>query len=64
MIGSILLGMLIIAISVALLSIKIIVRKDGKFDSQHIHDNAAMKKRGIHCVLTQDKEAIQNKQAF
>jgi hypothetical protein len=56
--------MLIIAISVALLSIKIIVRKDGKFDSQHIHDNAAMKKRGIHCVLTQDKEAIQNNQAF
>lgn len=48
---------LIIAISVALLSIKVIVKKNGKFSSQHVHDNPALRKLGIHCVLDQDKEA-------
>ena len=45
---------LIIAISLALLCIKLFVRKDGEFTSMHIHDSQAMKDRGIHCVLDQD----------
>ena len=26
------------------------------FKSQHIHDSEAMKERGIHCVMDQDRE--------
>ena len=57
MIETLAFSVLIIAISIALLSVKLIFRKDGKFSSQHIHDNPGMKARGIHCVLDQDKEA-------
>lgn len=49
--------MLIIAICVALLCVKLLFRKNGSFSSQHIHDNEAMRERGIHCVLDQDREA-------
>ena len=47
---------LIIAISVAFLCVKLIFRKNGRFASQHIHDSKAMRERGIHCVIDQDRE--------
>lgn len=56
MIESLLLSVLIIAIAMAFLCIKVLVRKNGKFESQHIHDSAAMRKLGIHCVIDQDRE--------
>jgi len=37
--------------------VKVLFRKDGSFSSQHIHDSQAMKERGIHCVMDQDREA-------
>lgn len=52
-----LLSVLIIAISVALLSVKVISHKNGRFSSQHIHDNPGLRKKRIHCVLDQDREA-------
>ncbi len=58
-----LLSVLIIAICVALLSIKLIFRKNGKFSSQHIHDNPGLRKQGIHCVIDQDREARQANKA-
>ena len=48
---------LIIAISMAFLCVKLIFRKNGRFASQHIHDSKAMRQRGIHCVMDQDREA-------
>lgn len=54
---TLLLTVLIIAIAVALLAVKVIVRKGGRFSSQHIKDSAAMRRRGIHCVMEQDSEA-------
>lgn len=47
---------LIIAISVTFLCVKLIFRKNGRIESQHIHDSKAMKDRGIHCVMDQDRE--------
>ncbi len=41
----------------ALLSIRIILKKDGTFSSQHISENKLMRKRGIHCATSQDREA-------
>lgn len=40
----------------AFLCIKLFFRRDGEFSSQHIHDSDAMRERGIHCVLDQDRE--------
>ena len=45
----------IVAISLALLCIKLIVLPNGKFVSSHISDNKEMRKRGIHCVQSMDK---------
>ena len=47
---------LIIAISVVLLSVKVIFVKGGRFSSQHIGDNPGLRKMKIHCVIEQDKE--------
>lgn len=56
MIETLLLTVLIIAISVALLSVKVLLLKNGKFSSMHIHDSEAMRERGIHCVVDEDRE--------
>ena len=47
---------LIIAIAVAFLCVKVFLKKNGSFSSQHIHDSEAMRERGIHCVMDQDRE--------
>ena len=55
---------LIIAISMAFLCIKLVFRKNGRFSSQHIHDCEAMRERGIHCVIEQDREAREKGSAY
>ena len=40
----------------AFLLVKVLSRPNGTFSSQHIHDSKAMKQRGIHCVMDQDRE--------
>lgn len=57
MMDTVLLSVLIIAIAVMLLSVKVLFKKNGRFESQHIHDSQAMRNRGIHCVIDQDREA-------
>ena len=64
MIKIFLLSMLIIAIAFALLAVELLFLKNGKFTSQHIHDNAALRKQGIHCVIDQDKEARRAGKAY
>ena len=64
MIETLLLSVLIIAIALALLCVKLLFRKHGEFSSQHIHDSKAMKDRGIHCVMDQDREARQKGGAY
>ncbi|EFI49371.1 MULTISPECIES: hypothetical protein [Prevotellaceae] len=64
MIKTLVLSVLIIAISMALLGIKLIFQKNGKFSSQHIHDNPGLRKQGIHCVIDQDKEARKKNRAY
>lgn len=59
MIETLLLTVLIIAIAIALLMVKVLLKKDGHFSSMHIHDSQAMQERGIHCVIDQDREARQ-----
>ncbi len=49
--------LVIVALAVALLCVKVLLRRNGRFTSPHIHDSKAMKDRGIHCVIDQDREA-------
>ena len=55
--GTLLLTLLIIAISFALLAITIIIKKNGKFPNLHIGGSKEMRKRGIKCTQSQDKDA-------
>lgn len=64
MIETLLLSVLIIAIAIALLCVKLLFKKNGRFSSQHIHDSEAMKERGIHCVMEQDREARAKGKAY
>ena len=57
MIETFVICVLIIAISVAMLSVKVIFLKDGKFSSQHVKDNPGLRRQKIHCVMEQDREA-------
>jgi|GEM_PF-31058 len=44
----------IVLAAFALLSITILVKKNGHFPNTHVSQNKAMRDRGIHCVQTQD----------
>ena len=46
-----------IGIAVLLLSVGVLLRKDGQFRSEHISNNARMREDGIHCATSQDREA-------
>lgn len=48
---------LILLAAVALLSVNILLKKNGKFPNIHVGSNPAMRKRGIGCVESQDKQA-------
>ena len=49
--------MLIVAICIALLSIKILLKKNGRFPNTHVSGSRAMRQRGVGCVQSQDLEA-------
>ena len=56
MIETLLISTLIIAIAMVFFLVRVLLVRQGEFKSQHIHDSEAMKERGIHCVMDQDKE--------
>ena len=49
--------LLIVAISVALLGVKVFFVKGGRFPNTHVGGNKAMRDKGIGCVVSQDREA-------
>ena len=63
MVETLVISIIIIATGMLLLLVKVLSRKNGTFSSQHIHDSKAMKDRGIHCVMDQDRE-MRNKSRF
>ena len=48
---------LLLLAAVALLSVNMLLRKNGKFPNIHVGRNPAMRKRGIGCVEEQDAQA-------
>ena len=61
MIETLVITVLIVAICIALLAIKILTKKNGKFPNTHVSGNKAMRERGIGCVQSQDREARKKK---
>ena len=57
MLKTILITVLIVAICIALLSVKILFKKNGRFPNTHVSGSKAMRERGIGCVQSQDREA-------
>lgn len=57
MLQTLLVTLLIVAICVALLGIRMLLVKGGKFPNTHVGGNRAMRERGIGCVQSQDWEA-------
>lgn len=45
----------LVAIALVIMSINILIKKNGKFSSEHVGQSKAMKKRGVHCAQTQDR---------
>lgn len=64
MIKTLLLTLLIVAVAMVLFCVKLLFKKNGRFSSQHIHDNPALRKMGIHCVMDQDREARERNGAY
>jgi len=54
----------ILIVCVALMSIRIILKKEGTFPNTHISHNIALKSKGIHCMITQDRMAVEKKTIF
>lgn len=57
MLDTVFISLLIVAISVALLGVKVFFVKNGRFPNGHVSGNKAMRERGIGCVQSQDREA-------
>lgn len=50
-------ALIIVAISFVLLSITIILKKNGRFPNTHVSGNKGLRKRGIKCAQSQDRDA-------
>ena len=59
-----LISLAVVAVAFALLSRKVLLKRNGKFSSQHVHDNPGLRKQGIHCVMDQDREARERNGAY
>ena len=64
MIKLMLISLAVVAVAFALLSIKVLLKRNGKFSSQLVHDNPGLRKQGIHCVMDQDREARERNGAY
>ncbi len=61
MLTTLLLTGIIIVICVALLAIKVIVKKGGEFPNTHVSGNKALGEKGISCAKTQQRQAEMHK---
>ncbi len=51
----------VVLAAMVLLSVKVILKKNGRFSSMHIGDSKAMRKRGIGCVQSQHRQGRKDK---
>lgn len=46
----------VLLVSMAFLSINILLRKNGQFPKTHVSSNRALRRKGINCIQSQDYE--------
>ena len=61
MVETILITLLIVAISLVLLGVKVFFTKGGKFPNGHVSGNKELRKKGIGCAQSQDREHKRNR---
>lgn len=61
MLTTLFITLIIIAASVVLLSVKVLLKKGGRFPNTHIEGNHALGKKGIFCAKTMDRMAVNRK---
>ena len=61
MLTTLFITLIIIAASVVLLSVKVLLKKGGRFPNTHIEGNRALGKKGIFCSKTMDRMAVNRK---
>ncbi|MDH6358643.1 hypothetical protein [Parabacteroides sp. PF5-9] len=64
MLTTLLITVIILVICIALLSVKILFKKGGEFPNTHVGGNKTLRKKGIHCAKTQDKEAAKQRNLY
>lgn len=52
---TVILAIIIIGLAFVLLGVKVLFVRGGKFPSGHVHDNPALRKKGIHCASSNEK---------
>lgn len=57
MLKTLFLTLLIVACCILLLGIKVLFVRGGRFPNGHVSGNKEMRRRGIGCVQSQDREA-------
>lgn len=64
MLKTLLLTVIIIVISVVLLCIKVLFKKNGHFPNTHIEGNKALQGKNIYCAKTEDRLQYEHKNLF
>ncbi len=57
MLKVILLTIVVVLSAMVLLSVRVILKKDGRFSSKHISQSRAMRDRGIGCATSQHRQS-------
>ena len=63
MLQTFILCVLILGICIVMLSVQILLKKNGQFVKTHVSQSKEMRKRGIGCVQSQDFAARHRKKA-
>ena len=56
MIKTFLIAIAFLGVAILLFGVKIFCTKNGKFPNSHVSGNKEMRKRGVTCVQSQDRE--------
>lgn len=60
MINAIIISVVLLLLGILLLGFKVFFIKDGEFPNIHIGGNKALRKKGIGCATSQDRDAQKN----
>lgn len=55
--ATIILTIAVVALAMLFFCVRILLKKDGRFSSQHIGENKKMRDNGITCATSQDRQA-------